>query len=200
MVVHDTCGIISISTPSRQGKTVVEEYLLRRLDRPYAWLFAFGGPGIFGGVLAGWSGEIPGGILGGAAIVGGLVGCLGLALGIIAWMFCKMTGGLDQPARRPDLWARAVRCSACSWKMTPEGPVSRRDCLCPPATCPACSAIVIPYLPDCPFCKSPLMNGDGITKDMLRLVRWPRSFGQAFWGHYRCRACGGEFDRWGLKA
>ena len=143
---------------------------------------------------------MPGGVFGGAAIVGGIVGALGLLLGIFAWVICKSMGGLDQPARRPDRWARAVRCSACSWKTTPEGPVSRRNCLCPPANCPLCSAIVIHYLPDCPFCESSLMNGDGIAKDMLRLVRWPRSLGQAFRGHYRCRSCGGEYDRWGRKA
>ena len=175
----------------------MEEYLLRRLDRPLAWLAVFGGAGLFGGAVAGWGGELPGGALGGAAIVGGIVGLVGLLFGAIAWAVCRLTGGLDRLARRPDLWAQAVRCSSCQWKTAPEGPVSRRDCLCSPAHCPACAASVIPFLPDCPKCRAPLMTGTSVMKDMLRLVRWPRSFGQAFWGHYSCRFCGGEFDRWG---
>lgn len=40
------------------------------------------------------------------------------------------------------------------------------------------------------------MKGDGILKDMLRLVRWPKTFGQAFLGHYRCKSCECEYDRW----
>lgn len=64
----------------------MEEYLLRRLDRPLAWLAAFGLPAVFGGAIAGWSGELPGGVLGGAAIIGGLVGSLGLAFGCTAWL------------------------------------------------------------------------------------------------------------------
>ena len=175
----------------------MEEYLLRRLDQPLAWLAAFGIPALFAGMLAGWSGELPGGMLGGAAILAGLVGPLGLSFGCIAWLWCRWIGGLDQPARRPDRWARPVRCCRCDWKLSPESPVSRRDCLCPPPTCPLCASQVIAYLPDCPSCHAPLMTGAGIAKDMLRLVRWPRTFGQAFRGHYICLACRTEYDRWG---
>jgi hypothetical protein len=178
----------------------VHQYLLRRLDKPLAWLAVFGGAGLFGGAVAGSEGELPGGALGGAAIIGGIAGLNGLLFGSIAWAVCKLTGGLDRPARRPDLWAQLVRCTACNWKTTPEGPVSRRDCLCPPTLCPACGASVVPFLPDCPRCHAPLMSGAGIAKDMLRLVRWPRTVGQAFKGHYCCRSCGVEFDRWGRPA
>lgn len=173
--------------------------LPRRLDQPLAWLVAFGVPAIFGGAVAGWTGEMPGGVFGGAAIVGIGVGGLGLVFGLIAWSICKAIGGLDVPVRRPERWGRPVRCLACGWKTPREGPVSRRDCLCSPETCPNCSALVIHFIPDCPNCQSSLMTGDGVLKDMFRLVRWPKTFGQAFFGHYRCRDCGCEFDRWGIK-
>lgn len=175
----------------------MHEFLLRRVDQPWAWFVAFGGPAVVAGAVAGGVGEVPGGWLGGAALLGGVCGCVGLVFGCLTWIVCRWIGGLEVPVRHPERWAHAVRCARCEWKTSPEGPVSRRDCLAPPRQCPACADEVIHLLPDCPRCEAPLMTGQGIARDMWRLVRWPRTWGQAFRGHYRCRTCDAEFDRWG---
>lgn len=175
----------------------MSEFLLRRLDQPWAWVVVFGGTGLMGGALAGSLGKLPGGFLGGAAITAAVVGLVGLLFGIGAWLACWFGGGLDKPAKNAHLWARPMRCLGCGWKTEWNAPISRRDCLCPPSACPACKGPLFPWVPDCPRCQASIFKGDGIARDMARLIQWPQSWKQGLWGGYTCRACRCAYDRWG---
>lgn len=175
----------------------LEDYLLRRIDRPLAWVVVFGLCLAVAGAVVGYEQQgIVGAIeLGLASLVAGTL--VGAILGGAVWLACRFVGGLDCPVRRPDLWALHLQCSHCSWKTTPEGPWTIRNCMIWPGHCPDCAAPVTVVVPDCPRCGSNQLSGTSLWHKLRALFRRPQSSEQALWGHYTCRNCAFTFDKWG---
>lgn len=164
-------------------------YLVRRVDRPFAWLTMLGAVGLIFGSLSGY---VQSGFEGMLVLgfVGGVVaGTVGLGFGIFAWLVSRLMGGLDRRIKRTEQWTPALECPACGWCTTPDGPWTVRDCLAPPRACPNCQERLGRKIPICPCCgvcpKGP--------------IRWPRSFRQAFWGGYTCWNCSCDYDKWGRQ-
>ena len=175
----------------------MDKYLLRHIDKPLAWGLVFSAAGLVGGASGGLRGELPGGGVTGALLVGFAGGAVGLLIGALVWLVARLTGFLDRPVRS-DRWGHPLRCAACAWRSHPEG-WRLREVLACPERCPECSEDLVPLVPDCPRCKANPLSGRSVLKDMLALVRPARNLEQALWGHYTCRQCGCGFDKWGRE-
>lgn len=174
------------------------EDLARHLDRPTAWARTYGVVGAIAGAMTGWSGELPGGPFVAAAALGVGAAVFGLVVGFVVRGICRFVG-LDRLVRHPEYWAQSARCLACDWRSSPEGPWRVRDCLTIIEHCPSCDGPVVRAVPACPGCGANPLDGRESCSKVAALARVPRSFRQAIWGDYTCRACGCPFDKWGRE-
>ena len=176
------------------------DYLLKRIDRPWAWIKVFGFCLMAALATVGYAQNGVRAALDGA-IVGLFAGVLlGLLFGGIAWLGCRVLGDLvDRPVRRPDLWALHLRCTRCEYRTTPEGPWRVRDCMSWPEECPSCGGELVLVKPTCPRCGAGGLSGKSVVRDCLSQIRWPRNLRQAIWGGYTCNRCNCLYDKWGRE-
>lgn len=165
----------------------LQNFLSRRLDRPWAWMVTFASAGILGGTI---SGAQQGGLSGAAllACVGAIVGStVGLIFGCVVWGIVRLIGGLDCQVVSPEVWGIPFFCGDCGWHVGPDGPWSRRDCLAWPKRCPLCEGPLRVHIPQCAQCGRIHQTG----------LRIPRNMRMALSGGYLCPDCGCEQDKWG---
>ncbi len=179
-------------------KAPFADYLLRRIDRPLAWVLVFGCCLTVALAMVGYSedglrGAFEGGIAG--LIVGVLAG---FVFGGVVWLGCRLIQ-FDRPVRRPDRWALPLRCTRCEYQTTPEGPWRIRDCMLWPEKCPLCEGSLVLLKPICPRCGGGGLSGENTLRDLSLRVRRPRSLAQALWGGYRCKECNCDYDKWGRE-
>ena len=173
------------------------DYLIERIDRPLAWVLVFGLALTVAGIVIGYQERTLVGALIGVPIGFACGAAIGAVFGGIAWVVCRLVGGLDRLVKRPDLFGINLHCARCDYGITPEGPWRVRDCMKWPERCPECDGRLVMRVPDCPACGRKVFSRKSIARDMLALVRVPKTLDQALWGHFTCRGCDSIYDKWG---